>query len=316
MKTFIYTAAVISMSFTLVSAQSSSQVAGGEHAIPVQMVVTAEPLYGSAVPLISKGDIRVLQDQTNLPVTELVSLQGDMAGLELYILIDEKVNPNATARFDEIRRFVESQAATTAVGIAYMHNGEANIVQTPTKDHARAAKALVPSSGNVSALADPFNSLSELINGWSAGALRREVLVVSDGVDIFENVGYANMFVDIAVQDAQRAGVQVFCFYAPGAGHASHSPALIRGGQAYLAQLAEETGGEAYFNANELEPSPSFDPYLADMARHFAHQFRVTFLASPVAGHPFRRVTFTTPLPNVEVTSAHSFYLNAEERRP
>ena len=205
---------------------------GREHAVPVRMVVTAEPLYGSAVPLIDKSDIRASQDQTSLPVTELVSLQGDQAGLELYILIDEKVNPSPAARFDEIRRFVASQAATTAVGIAYMHNGEAKIVQTPTKVHARAAQALVPPTGSTSAMADPFNSLSELINGWSAGALRREVLVVSDGVDVFENVGYANMFVDIAVQDAQRAGVQVFCFYAPSAGHASHSPALIRGGQA------------------------------------------------------------------------------------
>lgn len=316
MKTLLYTAAIISMSFTLASAQSGLKMVGGGHAVPVQMVVTAEPLYGSAVPLIDKSDIRAFQDQTKLPVTELVSLEGDQAGLELYVLIDEKVNPNPAARFDEIRRFVASQAATTAVGIAFMHNGEAQIVQTPTKDHARAAQALVPPTGNSSAMADPFNSLSELVNGWSAGALRREVLVVSDGVDVFENVGYANMFVDIAVQDAQRAGVQVFCFYAPGAGHASHSPALIRGGQAYLAQLAEATGGEAYFNANELEPSPSFDPYLADMARQFAHQYRVTFLATPVAGHPFRRVTFTTPLPNADVTSAHSFYLNADERRP
>ncbi len=316
MKTLLNTAAVISMSFTLASAQSALKVVGGERAVPVQMVVTAEPLYGSAVPLINPGDIRVLQDQTNLPVTELVSLQGDKAGLELYILIDEKVNPNPAARFDEIRRFVASQAATTAVGIAYMHNGEAKIVQTPTKDHARAAQALVPPTGNVSAMADPFNSVSALINGWSAGALRREVLVVTDGVDIFENVGYANMFVDIAVADAQHAGVQVFCFYAPGGGHASHSPALIRGGQAYLAQLAEETGGEAYFNSNELEPSPSFEPYLADMTRHFAHQYRTTFLASPVAGHAFRRVTFTTPIPNVEVTSAHGFYLDPEASRP
>ena len=316
MKTLLSTAAIIFTTFTLASAQSVPRATGGGYAVPVQMVVTAEPLYGSGIPLINLGDIRVLQDQTSLPVTELVPLQGDMAGLELYILIDEKVNPSAAARFDEIRRFISSQASTTAVGIAYMHNGEANTVQTPTRDHARAAQALVPPTGNVSAMADPFNSLSALINGWSVGTPRREVLVVTDGVDIFENVGYANMFVDIAVSDAQHAGVQVYCFYAPGGGHASHSPALIRGGQAYLAQLAEETGGEAYFNANELEPSPSFEPYLADMARHFAHQYRITFLASPVAGHAFRRVTFTTPIPNVEVTSARGFYLDAEASRP
>lgn len=40
MKTLLNTATVVSMSFTLASAQSGLQAAGGEHAIPVQMVVT------------------------------------------------------------------------------------------------------------------------------------------------------------------------------------------------------------------------------------------------------------------------------------
>jgi hypothetical protein len=316
MKTLLNTAAVISLSFTLASAQSVPQTPAGGPAVPVKMVVTAEALYGSAIPPINRADIRVLREKTDLPVTEWISLQGDRADLELYVLIDEKINPNVAPRIEEIRRFVLRQPVTTAVGIAYMHKGEAKIAQAPTRDHASAAKALRPPSGNVSAEANPFTSLSALINGWHTESLRREVLVVTDGVDIFENVGYANMFVDIAVEDAQRAGVQVFCFYAPGAGHSGHSPALIRGGQAYLAELAEQTGGEAYFNVNELEPSPSFDPYLTEVARHLAHQYRITFLATPVAGHAFQRVTFPTPLPNVEVTSAHGFYLDAEALRP
>jgi hypothetical protein len=307
MKSFLNTATVISMSFTFASAQSVPRTIGG---VPVQMVLTAEPFHGSEVPPIKRGDVRVMQDKSNLPVTEWVSLQDDMAGLELYVLIDEKVDPSAAARFDEIRNFISSQAPTTAVGVAFMENGLANIVQAPTKDHALAAKVLRLPLGTMSASDNPFYSLSALINCWSAGSPRRDVLIVTDGVDRFEDVGGASMYLDLAIEDAQRAGVQVFCLYAPG--HSSHSPALVHGGQAFLAQLAEESGGEAYFK--EGGPSPSFDPYLAALAKQLAHQYLVTFRAAPVAGQAFQRVTFTTQLPNVELISAHGFYLNAEER--
>jgi len=288
------------------------------------MVVTAEPLYGSQIPAINRGDVRALKGQTELPVTEWLPLQGDMAGLELYFLIDERVDPTATARFEELRRFISSQPATTAVGVAYMNTGEARIAQTPTRDHALAAKAIRTPTGDNSFEANPFTSLSALINGWPTGALRREVVLVTDGIDVFEDVGGATMYLDIGVADAQRAGIPVFCFFAPSAGHAGHSSALIRGGQAYLAEIAEQTGGESYFNVNELEPATSFDPYLADVARHLAHQYRITFLATPVAGRDllvsepgFQRIAFRTPLPTVELISAHGFFLGAEEsRRP
>ena len=322
-KMFFENALVVSVSLTLASAQSFLHGPAGERPVPVQMVVTAEPLDASQVPSIDRANVRALQGQTQLPVTEWLPLKGDMAALELYVLIDERVDPSATGRFDELRSFISSQATTTAVGVAYMNRGEARIVQIPTKDHARAAKAIRPPSGDNSAEANPFTSLSALTNGWSTGAPRREVILVTDGIDVFEDVGGASMYLDIGVADAQRAGVQVFCIFAPSTGHAGHSPALIHEGQAYLAQLAEETGGEAYFNLNEGEPSISFDPYLADVGRHLAHQYRVTFLATPVAGRPllggeegFQQVALRTALPTVELTSAHGFYLKAAESQP
>jgi len=323
MTPFLNTAAVISMSFTLASAQSVFQVPVEQHAVPVHMVVTAEPLYGGQIPSINRGDVQVLHLPTDLPVTEWLPLQGDMAGLELYFLIDERVDPSTTARFEELRRFISSQPATTAVGVAYMKNGEARIAQPPTSEHTLAANAIRTPTGDNSFEANPFTSLSALINGWPTGALRREVVLVTDGIDVFEDVGGATMYLDIGVADAQRAGVEVFCFFAPSAGHAGHSAALIHGGQAYLQQIAEETGGESYFNVNELEPATSFDPYLADVARHLARQYRITFLATPVVRRgvlggesALQRVAFRTPLPNVELTSAYGFYLGAEESRP
>jgi hypothetical protein len=300
----------------LASAQSGPWASDGNPAgaVPVRMIVTAEPLGGDAAPSVSLKDVSVVENWTSAQVTEWLPFRSDNAGLELYILIDERVNPAQSAVFEELRRFVASQGPKTAVGIAYMDNGEARIAQRPTKDHARASNALRAPTGNESAGASPYASLSELINGWTPAAeerlapvLRREVVLVSDGIDRFENVGSFNMYVEEAIADAEQAGVLVYCLYAPAAGHASHSPALIHWGQTYLAQLAEETGGEAYFSGRET--SASFEPYLSDITEHLSHQYLATFLAVPAPASGFRPVKFESKLPDVELISAYRFHL-------
>lgn len=275
---------------------------------PVRMVVTAEPLRGTEIPPVQVKDLRVLQDSTRLPVTEFLPLQGAQGGLEFYILIDEKVDPSQMALFDQLRQFVSIQGSGTAVGVAYMHNGEAKIAQQPTKDHALAAQALLASTGESSANANPFFSLSFLINRWAAAdAPRREVLVVTDGLDVFNDTGLYNMYLKDAIADAQQAGILVYCIYAPALGHSSHSPALIHGGQANLAQLAEETGGEAYIG--EPKTQFSYEPYLADIAKHLSHQYAATFLAKPRAGDGFQTVRIQAEIPNLQIVSAYRFVL-------
>jgi hypothetical protein len=210
---------------------------------------------------------------------------------------------------------VFTQAPTTAVGIAYMYNAEAQIAQTPTRDHSRATQALRVSSGNESARAIPFFSLRYLIDVWTAReSIRREVLMVTDGLDRFNNIGLFNTYVEEAIKDAQRAGVLVYCLYAPALGHSSHGPAIIQGGRSNLAQLAEETGGEAYIGGPE--PPASFEPYLADLSMHLSHQYRVTFLARPIAADDFQPVRFQANVPNVDLLAAYRFYLKAPEPLP
>lgn len=303
MKPLLLSTMAVSLLCSSAGAQSVSPQNGGT---PVQMVVTAEPFHGSGMPAISLGDVAAWQGRTSLPVTAWVPLTGEKAALELYILIDERVDPAQTALFDRLRRFVSEQAPATAVGIAYMFNGEARIAQAPTRDHALAAMALRVSSGSESAAASPYTSLTALINGWGRGeAPRREVLAVTDGIDRFGDFGDLNMYVDEAVANAQRAGVLVYCLYAPALGHSSHSPALIRWGQSYLGRLGEETGGETYLDG-------SLDIYLTDLSEHLAHQYVVTFLApasaeaSP-AGEAMPPVHFTTRFPNVDLLAAYRF---------
>jgi len=69
--------------------------------------------------------------------------------------------------------------------------------------------------------------------------------------------------------------------------------------------------------------SNSFDPYLDDITKHLAHQYRVTFLAQPVPWHEgdqgpmlrgFQPIAFTAQTANIEFISARAFYLNPTQR--
>lgn len=317
MKTLLTATVLVSLNCLPASAQSELPALHGESggSVPVRMVITAEPLRGSQAPVVSAADVTVLQDHVRGPVTELLPLRGDNAGMEFYIFIDERVDPNQAALFEQLRRFVSRQAPSTAVGVAYMFNSEARIVQALTKDHARAAQALRASSGSESAAANPYLSLSALMNGWHTGeALRREALIITDGMDRFEDIGDYNMNVEDAIADAQRTGVLVYSLYAPALGHASHSPALIHWGQTYLGQLAEETGGEAYLPSPGT-PAP-LESYFADLAKHLVNQYRVTFLAMPNSGDGFQRVRLEAGGQDVELVSAHRFYLPGQQAHP
>ncbi len=310
MKPLLFFTLALSLFCLRASAQTSGLAAGETvTGTPVPIVVTAEPLEGTEAPAVALGDVTAWQGRTRLPLKEWVPLQGDKAGLELYLLIDERVDPAQTMLFDQLRRFVLNQPPSTAVGIAYMFNGEAHIARTPTADHALAADALRITSGTESAGASPFMSLSALVNGWGNGATRREVLAVTDGIDRFGDFGDMNMYVDQSVADAQRTGVLVYCLYARALGHAGHSPALIRWGQTYLGQVAEETGGEAYL----MTPNTpgAIEQSLGDLQRHLAHQYLATILLPPGAGVGFQAVRFTTEVPNVDLTSAHGVYGSA-----
>ena len=146
-----------------------------------------------------------------------------------------------------------------------MQDGIARIEQNLTSDHAQAAKALRLPMGMRGANGSPYFSLSDLIKRWPESTARREVLMVSDGIDRYYGSGdLDDPYLDEAIDDAQRAGILVSAIYTPGVGHFGHSYWQTYWGQLYLAQLADKTGGEAYyigFNG----PPVSFAPYLEDL---------------------------------------------------
>ena len=276
--------------------------------VPVHMVVTVEAHHGTEVPEIKQQDVTVRQGKERAQVTGWLPLRGEHAGLELFVLLDEALTPMSLGpQLDDLGRFINSQPDTTMIGVAYMRDGTADIAQNLTSEHAQAAKALRLPLGTVGAMASPYLSIGDLIKRWPEGKVRREMLVVSDGIDRFGGVGPANPYVDTAIERAQRAGIIIHAIYSTGVGHYGHTYWRFYWGQNYLSKMASETGGEAYFLG--LGNPVSFAPYLEDLTRRLTNQYLLTFLAKPEKKAGLQSVKLRTEVPNAELVAADKAYV-------
>jgi hypothetical protein len=274
------------------------------------MLVTVEARHGAQVPEIKLQDVTVRQGKERVQVTDWIPMQGERAGLELFVLLDDALRPVSLGpQLEDLRRFIISQAETTAIGVGYMRDGTVDIVQNLTTEHTQAAKALRLPLGTVGAMASPYLSISDLMKRWPETKSRREILVISDGIDRFGGVGPANPYVDAAIEQSQRAGIIVHAIYATGVGHYGHTSWRFFWGQNYLSKMASETGGEAYFLG--YENPVSFAPYLEDLTRRLTHQYLLTFLARPEKKARLQSVKLWTEVPNAELVAADRVYVPA-----
>jgi hypothetical protein len=305
LKTLVAMASLLA-SVQWVAAQESAASTGPA----VNLVVTVEARHGSNVPEINREDVMVYEGKDRDKVTGWLPLRGDHAGLEFFILLDDSSNVSLGSQLEDIRQFINVQPPTTKIGVGYMQNGIAQVVQNLTNDHALAAKALRLPMANPGASASPYFSLADLIKRWPPSDERHEVLMITDGIDRYWGSGPDNAYVDQVIEQAQRAGVIVFSIYTPGEGHYGHSYWRTYWGQNYLSQLADETGGEAYYLIGSAPPV-TFAPYLEDITRRFNHQYLLTFLAKPQKKAGMQRIKLRTEVPNAELVAADRVYVPA-----
>ncbi len=277
----------------------------------VHMLVTVEAVHGSNVPVINREDVRVYEGRDRDKVTGWVPAQGDNAGLELVVLLDDGSNLSLGSQLEDLRQFIVAQPASTKIGVAYMQNGIAKMEQKLTSDHALAAKALRLPMAISGINGSPYFSLSDLIKHWPETTARREVILVSDGIDRYYGIGdMLDPYLAAAIEDAQRAGIVVCGIYTPGLGHYGHSYWLAYWGQLYLAQVAEETGGESYY-IGFFGPPVAFTPYLDDVEHRLTNQYLLTFTAKPQNKSGLQRVKVTTEVPNAQLISADKVFVPA-----
>jgi hypothetical protein len=141
-------------------------------------------------------------------------------------------------QFDDLRQFMSGQQATTAIAVCYIRYGTVDIVQNFTKDRAHAGKALrLPLGSGVSA--SPYLSMSDLMKRWPESLARREIFLVSSGIDRLYS-GPNDPYLVEAIERAQRAGIQIYAIYASAVGHFGHSFWRFNWGQNNLSRLADD----------------------------------------------------------------------------
>jgi hypothetical protein len=286
------------------AAQDSTQAG-----VPAQMVVTVQPRKGSVMPDISREDVMVHQGRDRRKTLDWVPLQGDRAGLELFLLIDDSSNFSLGSKLDEIKQFIQAQPASTKVGIAYMQNGTARVAQDLTDDHALAGKALRLSLGVGGANASPYFALQDLIKRWPEHNERREVVMITNGADRLWGNKPADTYVDSALDAAQKAGILVYSIYTPSKGRGGRGFGRTNWGQNYLSQMAEGTGAQSYYLGNGAPVS--FVPYLDDLAGRLKRQYLLTFQARPEKKAGLQSVKVTTEVPNASLDSAKQVFVPA-----
>lgn len=290
--------------------QATSNQTSSYQGVATQLVVTAEPKKGSTVPVIKQDDVLVYEGHTRDQVTGWIPATGDQAALDLFLLIDDSSSETLGTQLEDIKKFIQSQPQTTKVGVAYMQNGIARVVQDLTTDHAAAAKSVRLPMGIGGANASPYFSLSDLAKRWpDDGVPRRAVMMVTDGIDrYYGEFNLQDPYLDAAIDDSLRAHIMVSAIYEPAAGHFGHSYWESYWGQLYLSDVAEQTGGEAYYIGFTGSPV-SFSPYFDQMANRLSHQYLLTFLAQRPKKAGWQTVRLNCEQPNVDLISAKKVWV-------
>jgi hypothetical protein len=282
--------------------------------VPVRMTVTASVDNNKRMPEIGQQDIIVTQGKQRLNVGAWIPAKGNNAGLDLFILIDDASDPSLGTQLDDLRAFINAQPSTTSVGVGYMSNATVQIAQNFTTDHAAAAQALRLPLGHVGAYGSPYLSVIDLMKRWPSTQNRREVLMITDGVDrarrgIPTRGLYINPDVDSASNVAMQTGTMIHTIYAPGVGRWHRNYWKATNGQMSIAKLSDVTGGESYYLG--LGTPVSFQTYLSQLQKALDNQYWLSFSAQPGKKAQLQNVSINTEIAGVDLGSADGVWVPA-----
>jgi len=302
--------------------------------VQVHMVITDQAFNdNSEIAILRSENLQAKVGKDVIKVEHLIPARDANAALQLFVLIDDTCETSALGNnLNDLREFISAQPASTMVGVAYMSNATIQVTQNLTIDHALAAKALRLPRGSSSSMDSPYLSLVSLVKSWPQQKLRREVLMISDGIDrlrgdtnssssisSFSRRGLEprpattmptiSLDADTASNVSQRYGVIVHSIYATGVGRLGRNSWEAQLGQSGVAKIADETGGE-YF-ALGTQNAVSFKPYLDRLQKVFDNQYFLVLQVTPRKKEGLQRVRISTEVANADIASANSVWVPA-----
>lgn len=292
-----------------------AQTSGSDRGDLVRVTVTVRRLRPSAPATLTAQDVLVYQRRERRPVVDWVPAQGQRAGLDLAILIDDSLSSQVAVQFSDLSSFLRSLPATTRVEIVYATHGNAQVGQPFTSDHEKAASALRIPVGLINQGSSIYMAVDDLAKHWPRGQNRRAALVISDGIDLYRGVTDSqptlNPDLQQAIDDVHRTGVTVYALFSSGASFYTQNFFLVTNGQGSLGRLAFETGGEFFYQG--FETPLAFSPYLNKLAQDLEQQYLLTFRALPGKQAGFEALRVTTEQPGVELIAPDHVYVPAAQ---
>ncbi|WP_213803497.1 hypothetical protein [Granulicella sp. dw_53] len=274
---------------------------------PTQTLVGVDA-KSPVIPSVSNTTLKL----NNHPEPLISLTRVSPSSAQVALLIDDGLRTSVGRELGALRSFVTTLPAGTEIFVGYMQNGRVVPAQGFTSDLATAAQSLRIPQGSPGISASPYFCLSDFVKKWpgeegdsnsnlSAGPVHkaRFVLMITDGVDPYNGstslLNQNSPYVSAAVSDAQTKGIPVYSIYFSDAG--------IRGGrasfsgQSYLQQVADGTGGRAYYigTGNPV----SLAPFLTQFQHAVAETYVATFNAP--ASKNLVRVKFETKLSNTKL---------------
>lgn len=297
--------------------------------VQVHLVITDMALQeDKELPRLQREDVKVKLGKNPAPVTQLIPARDENAALQLMILIDDTLNTQAVGNnLTDLKEFISAQPATTVIAIGYMANAGVNIAQNFTADKDAAIKAVRLPRGSLSTMDSPYLSLISLVKGWPQQKVRREVLMLTDGIDrlrgerpepsrlgpnfapVYHSMPSISIDANSASETSQRYNVIVSSLYSPGVGRAGRSSWDLQLGLSGLTKIADETGGECF--SLGTSNAVSFKPYLERLQKMLSNQYYVVFQAAPPKKSGLQRVKVQTELSNSEILAPDNVWVLA-----
>jgi hypothetical protein len=260
--------------FTIAVAILLAAIPAAAQTAPITTVVTVLGPKYTAPPAISKDDIAVYDGKQKKEIISWDPAQGNKAALELAIVIDDSDASELGIQFGDLTNFMKSQPKTTGVAVFYASNGTVQAASQFNTDHDAVAKSLRLPFGRGAAYSSIYLSLMDLISRWPVTGARREILLLSDGIDRFRGDPFSPD-VPATLEKAQKAGIMIHALFASGVGRFSRNFYRVGLGQSNLAQICDGTGGESFFQGTQTPIS--YAPYLQQLDLVLKNQFWLTY---------------------------------------
>jgi hypothetical protein len=268
-------------------------------------VVTVLPKTDGAVPpSVNAQDMSLIIDGKMAQITSIKPFLSPENNIELVLLIDNSARTSLGTQLEAIGAFVKSLPPNVKAAIAYMQNGQALFDGPLSTDHAQVLRALHLTGGPAGASASPYFCLSDLAKRWPSQdqAARREVVMVSDGVDPY-NMRYdpENPYLQSAISDSVRARLVVYSLYWESRGTRSNRRYENNTGQNYLNEVTQATGGKSFWMG--MGNPVSFDPYFDELIRRFRNQYQLGFTTGLTGKPKIEELKLKFSAPGAEVAS-------------